>query len=239
MGNDTTWESFVKNITYRLLDALPGVIANGYHQGGLNIPPYKNIRLPDVQNKDTGQALPLCPLFSTETDNTLISLSGMTLDGLDTVTKYAPINFPEQDVLMTVPLLFSTIAVTGNWATSSNCQDQSGQITPTFHHGGFVMRLTDVQFSITVGLDSNQGAATRVKIQITDQNQEWSKQPTFNPTQDVTFDPTVTRGQRAVLLPMLATDTARDPIRDNAKAAIEAPELAEIFKQIINQLFQM
>jgi hypothetical protein len=239
MGNDTTWESLAKNITYHLIAALPGIIANGYHQGGLNIQPYRDITLPDLSDYDTQQQLPLCPLFSNETDDTRLSLRSSKLNGLDTVGKYAPITFPQQDVLMTVPLLVSTLTVTGDWSTSSGCQDESGQITTTVHQGGFTMRLTDVQFSVTVDLDVDQGAATNVDIKLTDQNQQWSNQPTFNPDQDITFDSSVSRGKRAVLLPLLSTDTVRTTLRDNAKGVIEDPRLATNLKQIINQLFQM
>ena len=232
----TPWESLLKTIAEALVGNLPGIIKDGYDDGGITIPPYTNISLPEMQRFDIGQKLALCPLLSKPVENTLLTMTENTLNGLDTITSFGEITFPVQDVKLSVPLVFEKIVLTGNWKADSVCQRGSKPPVAGEHNGTYRVSYSKVQVTLDILLNQVATAATDVTITLTDKNSMWAEQPEFNPDKDVTFGPGTTRGQRIVLTALLRSQEIRSKLRDPVKQVVESSRLSDELLKVVNMM---
>lgn len=232
----TPWESLLKTVVEALIENLPNIIRNGYSAGGITVPAYTNVQLPDMIRFDTEQQLALCPFLSKPVANTLLTVRGNRLNGLDTIAASGEITFPEQDVQLSVPLLFGKISLTGEWQSQGECQRGNAPPTTAEHHGTYSVRYADVQVTLHITLDQRAEKATALTATLTDNNGRWQEQPDFDPAADVTFESTTTTGQRTVLTALLRSDQVRAKFRSPVKEVIESTQLAGEIKKVVNAL---
>lgn len=234
----TPWESLLKTVVEALIENLPNIIRNGYSDGRASFPPYTNVQLPDMDRFDTGQQLPLCALLFKPVSNALLTVSGNRLNGLDSIDAYGEITFPQQDVRLSIPLLFGELSVSGIWKSESRCRRGSAEPVDTIHYGSYAVRYRDVQVTLDVTLDQFATSATEVTARLTDGNDRWKDQPEFDPETDVTFDSGTTTGQRTVLTALLKSSEVRAKFRDPVREAIESNRLAGEIRSVINAMLE-
>ncbi len=232
----TPWESLLKTIAEALIANLPSIIRDGFKDGGINIPPYTNISLPDMNRYDSGQKLALCPLMSQPVENTLLSVQENKLNGLDTIKAFGEITFPVQDVKLCIPLVFSEVRLAGTWKTDSVCQRGNKDPVPGEHTGTYRVCYTDVQVTLDILLNQAATTATNVAITLTDRNSKWQEQPQFDPNKDVTFSANTTRGQKIVLTALLSSNEVRSKLRDPVKDVIESTQLSGELLKVVNMM---
>lgn len=233
----TPWESVMTIVIDSLIQSLPAIIRDGNHSTGITIAPYKNVPLPDLDNFDTKQQLALCPILSLPVATTRLSLRNNQLNGLDSVASYGPITFPVQDIELSIPLVFKTIQLNGDWETLTQCQKGDAAAIDTAQRGTYRASLIDVQVTVGVKLNQSASSVTGTTITLTDYNRKWMEQPTFNAETGVTFDDSVSLGQKTILTTMLNDDVlVRPQFRKLAKDVIESTKLAESLRQIINKI---
>lgn len=232
----TPWEQLLKTVVGAVVEQLPNIIRNGYRDGGTDFPPLTNVQLPDLDRYDTGQQLALCPLLAKPVTNTLLSVSGNRLNGLDTIRAFGEVSFPEQDIRLSIPLLFREISLTGNWKSEGECKRGSAPAATTVHNGTYRVRYADVQITLDVTLDPDASSAAGVAARLTDTNGTWKDQPDFDPAADVTFDGGTSTGQRTVLTALLRSDDVRAQFRGPVKEVVESERLADEIKRVINAM---
>jgi hypothetical protein len=232
----TPWESLVTTVVGNLIDSLPGIIRDGYTGDDVRVPPYDDVPVPDVSGFDTGLKPPLCPILSKAVATTRLSAFDVHLTGLDSVAAYASMTFPVQDVELSVPLIFDKIVAQGNWETHSSCAKGTDAPIDTVHNGTFVVRIVSMQVSVDVRLNPTASIATAVTVTLTDATKTWSSQPVFDPSSDVTFDPTTTGGEVKVLSDVLKAQAFWKTLRDSVKGIVEGPDLANVLRTVINDV---
>jgi hypothetical protein len=235
-ADPTPWESLVTTVVNDLIESLPDIVRNGYTRDGISVPPYADVTLPDIQGFDSGQKPPLCPTLSKAEDTTRLSALGVHLTGLDTVVPFSPLTFPVQDIELSIPLVFSDIAVRGRWESHTPCAKESEQPIDTVHDGTFVVHFTSVQITIDVKLDATASSVTAATIALTDANGAWPAQPVFDAETDITFDKTTTQGKIAVIRSMLQTSQFLTALRDPTRRLIEGPDLSHALRTVIEDV---
>jgi hypothetical protein len=232
----TAWESLVMAVVRDLIGELPDIIRNGDSVGGVSIPAYDDVPLPDLSGFDIGDDLPLCPLLYSATGNTLVSTRGARLGGLDSIALYGdePLTFPAQDIELSMRVIFDAIAVKVNWETHTPCAEDENAPIDTVHNGTLTVRLLTVQCTVGVRLDPTASSAKSATVTLTDHNQTWASQPTFDPMSDVTFDSSIIAGQKMLLRAALNSDTLLKTLRDSARTIIEGPTLSYLLRMAVS-----
>ncbi|MFD2610901.1 hypothetical protein [Paenibacillus gansuensis] len=230
---DTDWESLLKTVIQSLIRSFPDIIRNGVHSDGINVPPYTNKQVRDVSNFDTKQNPPLCPILYLPTETTHVDAVHNRLNGLDTVSLYAPITFPVQDRQMSIPLLFQDVTLSGSWHSYTPCKNLKGTGITAEHYGTFLFHFQEVQLTLTVDLDTTLSEAVSVQVKLTDLNQKWSSQPAL---QNITFESSTTQAQQTVVLSLMQSDVVMQQFRDPAKQGLEGEELSKEILSVINQM---
>lgn len=231
----TPWEVVLKTVVEALLRNLPKIIREGYRQGGTTVPPYNNIELPELRNFDTGQQLSLCDFMCDEVGTSLMSFSGVRLNGLDTIGASGEITFPVQDVKLSVPMIVKEIVVAGKWQSSSRCMCDE-ETSTTLHNGGFRIRFADVQIRLDVLLNQAATEVSAADITLTDSNNTWKDQPLFAPSEDLTFESDVPPGGKVVLRSLMTTEMFKSKLRNPVKDLIESDVLSGQIRSIANSM---
>ncbi len=236
---DTFWESICKNVGYKLIDALPGMIRRDHSQ----------VSLPPLDNYDSGEQVEgFCNNFlDYDVGNVVLNLSDSKLSGLDTISLYPPngrsgqITFTKKNTKMKIPLLFADITMAGKWEMRHKCQTDDpkevGEKDARWENltGGFTLHLQQVQVTMIITLDDDEGQATKVVLKLTDKTKTWSQQPVFDPDTDVTYDANVKSSQRMGIKFVLKAANVAEQLRAPAKEFIEGDQLAGEIKKMINQ----
>ena len=224
--SDTLWESLCKNVSYKLIAALPEII----RQGRPGIPPLINYRLPPVEDFDLGRRVVRCAEPEEEVGFNRVSVTGILLNGLDTVSRFEPITFPARDVRLIIPLVFAKIEVTGKWQIQQQCK--ADWLTRT---GTFACAYKQIQVDVTIAIDYQVGKATSVSVALTDRTRSWASQPEVN----VTFDK-VPPGERAIIKSLVEAvfkgqvELRGVNFKTEVRKVIEGQEVSGRVKTVIN-----
>ena len=175
---DDLWEDFCLHVATFVVQQLPGIVDNGINQWSLNYPPLTNLALPAVNNYDTSQPLTgFCGIGTTDIGNGILSLSGLVLNGLDTIAMTAGQSaaFTAPDVTMTIPLTVGQLTVAGNFQMQHACQKGTNPQFTMTASGTMQLTISNANVVVTIGgLDQNAGSAGSVTI-------DWAPDPN-NPT---------------------------------------------------------
>jgi hypothetical protein len=168
MGQDL-WEQLCSQAVTWFLGQFPGFVTNGIDEGGINYPPLTNIALPALAGYDFGTALTgLCGLGSTESGDAMVSLTGVVLNGLETalLTSGQSVSFPAADTVMTIPITFGSITVTGTISIEQGCVVTKSQSQyDVIATGTFIVTTSEAAIVVTVsGLSADTGTASGVTI---------------------------------------------------------------------------
>lgn len=169
MGNDL-WEEVCLGAVNYLLAHWPDWVKNGVNEAGLSYGPLSNLALPDVKHQDLGaaHARGVCGVPATESGDAFASLTGMTLNGLDSlaITSGQAASFTTPDTVMSIPLTIQNLTITGNFEVQQACSWSGQSDTYTISGTGtFTASTGSIDLVITVsGLDADTGVAGAVSL---------------------------------------------------------------------------
>lgn len=149
-----------------LVGQIPTIAKSGIAQWGLSYPALDGISAGDNSGQDTGVSFKgLCGIGSTESGNAVLSTSGVTITGFETIdwTPDQKAAFTTPDQVMTLPLRIGAVSASGNFTVQQGCT-ASSQYTLSAT-GTFQAALKNADLVVTIsGLNADTGSADAVTI---------------------------------------------------------------------------
>lgn len=165
------WEEICIQVIRNVLPLLPRVVDEGFHDFGLDIPPFTSVELPDLIDWDTSTTLTgFCGLGNKDLGNAALDLEGSRLNGLDTIaqTPGETIRFTTPDEVMIIPLTVGKLSIASQFAMRHRCRPMSPQGAPEFTaegKGSLTGSIEKARITMTIaGLDANKGRAGAVLL---------------------------------------------------------------------------